>query len=273
MKRKQREVSAFNMSAVDLFASSMGAFILLAVIALPFFPKTGETPAPIPPPEPVPVPECPDVPVIPTHAVPSLDLIIVMDITYSMKPQIKSLQETTAELIELLSKLSSSLAVGVVFYGDELYDQPIHKLDLIEIPDVPSTEFDTLKAFINTGTAEMGRGSGTNTTTPEALGLALEHAVSNRFRSSSERRLVLVITDAPAMNQSRAVSAARGFANGSSGAMQQSVSVIHVDAGPDDNSSTGRLLSVVAEEGEGSYIRDNERSIVGSVLLSVIEAI
>ena len=40
------------MSALDLFASGMGAFILLAIMALPFFPNTGNAPEPVPEPEP-----------------------------------------------------------------------------------------------------------------------------------------------------------------------------------------------------------------------------
>lgn len=44
MKRASREISAFNLSALDLFASALGAFILLTVIFLPFFPNTGDSP-------------------------------------------------------------------------------------------------------------------------------------------------------------------------------------------------------------------------------------
>lgn len=40
MKKKSRELNVFNMSALDLFACALGAFILLAVVALPFFPNT-----------------------------------------------------------------------------------------------------------------------------------------------------------------------------------------------------------------------------------------
>ena len=41
MKRKSREISIFSMSALDLFASALGAFILIAVVIFPFFPNTG----------------------------------------------------------------------------------------------------------------------------------------------------------------------------------------------------------------------------------------
>lgn len=41
MKRRSREVSIFSMSALDLFASALGAFILLAIVMFPYFPNTG----------------------------------------------------------------------------------------------------------------------------------------------------------------------------------------------------------------------------------------
>lgn len=44
MKRKNKEINIFSMSALDLFASALGAFILLAVIFMPFFPNTGNSP-------------------------------------------------------------------------------------------------------------------------------------------------------------------------------------------------------------------------------------
>ena len=41
MKRKSRELSIFSMSALDLFASALGAFILISVVMFPYFPNTG----------------------------------------------------------------------------------------------------------------------------------------------------------------------------------------------------------------------------------------
>ena len=40
MKRRNREVSIFSMSALDLFASALGAFILIAIVMFPYFPNT-----------------------------------------------------------------------------------------------------------------------------------------------------------------------------------------------------------------------------------------
>jgi len=39
MKKKNREINIFSMSALDLFASAMGAFLLIAIMALPYYLK------------------------------------------------------------------------------------------------------------------------------------------------------------------------------------------------------------------------------------------
>ena len=57
MKRRNREINVFSMSALDLFASALGAFILLAIVIFPYFPNTARVPAlasPTPPAPPAP---------------------------------------------------------------------------------------------------------------------------------------------------------------------------------------------------------------------------
>ena len=44
MKKPNREINVFSMSALDLFASALGAFIMLGVLLLPYFPNTGDSP-------------------------------------------------------------------------------------------------------------------------------------------------------------------------------------------------------------------------------------
>ena len=39
MKKRSRELNIFSMSALDLFASALGAFILITIVLLPFFPN------------------------------------------------------------------------------------------------------------------------------------------------------------------------------------------------------------------------------------------
>ena len=44
MKQRNREINIFNMSALDLFASALGAFILITLLLLPYFPNLDPTP-------------------------------------------------------------------------------------------------------------------------------------------------------------------------------------------------------------------------------------
>ncbi len=44
MKRANREINIFSMSALDLFASALGAFIVVSLVLFPYFPNTGEAP-------------------------------------------------------------------------------------------------------------------------------------------------------------------------------------------------------------------------------------
>ena len=51
MKPARREFNIFNVSAIDLFASALGAFMIVSFVLLPYFPNTGDAtpPAPDPP--------------------------------------------------------------------------------------------------------------------------------------------------------------------------------------------------------------------------------
>lgn len=61
MRRKDRDLNIFSMSALDLFASALGAFILITLILLPYYLKQGPREEPVPQdcPAPVPAPVCP----------------------------------------------------------------------------------------------------------------------------------------------------------------------------------------------------------------------
>ncbi len=43
MRSKNREISIFSISALDLFASALGAFIIITIVLLPYFPNTGDS--------------------------------------------------------------------------------------------------------------------------------------------------------------------------------------------------------------------------------------
>lgn len=59
MQRKQRDTTIFSLSALDLFCSAMGVFMVLCFIVFPFYQKESPTPEPAPQPAPAPVPAPP----------------------------------------------------------------------------------------------------------------------------------------------------------------------------------------------------------------------
>ena len=73
MKRRNRELTLFGMASLDLFASALGAFILISIIIFPLIADTSRSdpaePVPllaeIPPPEPIVCPVCPSFPTLP----------------------------------------------------------------------------------------------------------------------------------------------------------------------------------------------------------------
>ena len=64
MKSRNRDINIFSMSALDLFASAMGAFMLLALVYLVFFTMTSQSAIALPEPAAPPL-DCPEVPSAP----------------------------------------------------------------------------------------------------------------------------------------------------------------------------------------------------------------
>ena len=91
MKKLNREINVFSMSALDLFASALGAFILIVVVLMPYYLKSGTvlqcpTPEPTPLcpicPTPTPTPTCPE----PTREV--TDNLLVIEMEWSARADV-----------------------------------------------------------------------------------------------------------------------------------------------------------------------------------------
>ena len=99
MRRKDRELNIFSMSALDLFASALGAFILITLILMPYYLKQGPQEQPVPQecPIPDPIPDCPvcpppqPLPQCPPPTAPILkiaDNLLVMQMSWQVKADI-----------------------------------------------------------------------------------------------------------------------------------------------------------------------------------------
>ena len=273
MKRRSREISIFSMSALDLFASALGAFILIAIVIFPYFPNTSRVPvvvmaAPDPPecPPVLPCPECPEVPAPPAASFPHLDLVIALDVTGSMGEQISGLKAEVGQLSQLLVGLTPSLGVGVVAFGDRNYDRPVTVFNLRQVSDSPGAQA-ALQDFVDGLDARIGIGAGRNGDAPEAFLLALREAGRMSWRPDAEQRVIVLITDNPAYPEEveQAVSEAAAFAAAGDGR----VSTVLVDNGRSE-SWTEPFLDRVASAGRGQLVRDASGSITVNLLLSLM---
>ena len=167
MQRRNREISIFSISAIDLFCSGLGAVMVLFVILLPYFRmQSPEPPVPAPPvvepappaivvTPPAPVPPVPPTPPGSPITIHDLEILLIIDTTGSMGGQIRDLSDSLITLVEVLSRLTENLRVGAIAYrdhGDE-YLTLSHPLQRI---DPGTAEFRALHQFISSLEASGG---------------------------------------------------------------------------------------------------------------------
>ena len=280
MKRRSREISIFSMSALDLFASALGAFILIAIVIFPYFPNTARTPVVVvaaPSPEPcppvlpcppaAPCPPCPPVPdpAPPATQFPHLDLVVALDVSGSMGNQIASLKAEVDQLSSLLIALTPSLGMGMVAFGDRYWDRPVTSFALREISASPAGRA-AFQNFVVGLDANMGLGGGDNPDNPEAFYRALTEAARMSWRPDAELRMIVLITDNPAYPDEarQAVADAAAFAS----AGNARVSTVYIETG--DRPAAEAFLERVASAGRGQFVRDTGGSVTVTLLLSLL---
>ena len=316
MKKRNREVNVFSISALDLFASALGAFIVLSLIFVVFFMMTARFTSPTPPeptvseavvcPE-VPAPEplvCPVVPDISAlenaHDIcqsdlqsqqaltascaverdalaervdqvefPHLDLVIALDVTGSMSEQVDGLKSEIDQLMEVLSRLAPSFAIGIVPFGDRLWQTPVFHQDLLEVKH-SSANRARARDVISGLEVQMGLGSGDNPDGPEAILAALDAAIRSSWRPDAERKIIVVVTDNPAyaFEQLSALQTAQAFRAQGGG---RAVSTVFVDTSFRTGVSSGAasFLQQLAASGGGEFVRDGG-SMTANLLLSLL---
>ena len=309
MKTRSREINIFSMSALDLFASALGAFILITVVLFPFFPNTGDSQERV---------DEVKAQLAQTHArleetsaeleqtlqdleaelekqrsenealksleaeleaqkqlnedlekaglqdflFPPLDIVIAIDLTGSMRGMIEGLKYQLSDMVEILTLISPTLGVGVVGFNDRVQNPVLRVRNLDEIRS-GDRSLSGLQEFINS--FEAGAASGANNDTPEAVARAIERAVDMSWRKDSKKRIVVVITDAPAYDDrvSDAFSAASYFARGPG----QSVSGV---LATDFSNGAKPFLEELSYRGKGRFVVSSG-SITSSILLALLE--
>ena len=261
MKRIRRESSIFSVSAIDLFASALGAFIVVALVLLPYFPNTGEAKASE-------VNQAREGGRSTVQVLPPIDLVIALDTTGSMADEVASLREEIAGLAELLVDLTEDAAVGIIDFKDgcggapALRVAPLQRVDRRSVPHLT-----TFARSMRAGAASC------NTTPDEDFAEALRAAVASAWRPGSERRSIVLISDNPAHSHLRdqAVSDARSF-GARSGALH-TVSTVFVDPPYSARRSypdTASFLQQVADSGGGQFVRSSENASLSVMILRAV---
>ena len=127
MQRRNRDIVIFNLSAIDLFCSGMGAVMVLMVLLMPYYRKQDPAPESNPP-QPVPDPVVVVEPQPPKPEPPkpeekglkvlAIDVVFVMDATMSMEEELDSTRRNMTTIIQVLRRLSDDVHVGYVAYID-----------------------------------------------------------------------------------------------------------------------------------------------------------
>lgn len=330
MKSRSREINIFSMSALDLFASGMGAFILLAVVGLMFFPNLGDSQEQIEEIEkalaqarqerdsvksqlqksirarrdlekriaaPKKIEEIEkalaqaqqeretvnsqleeskrarqDVAKRVTELqqqlkeikIPDIDIVVCLDVTASMTDQIEGLQQQILDLANVFDALAPSTGIGVVAFGDRDWRRPLYTQEIVE-----TTHVSALQNFVDTLSPRMDYTSedDPNGDMPEAVAMALEKAVGLNWRSISQRRYIILMTDNPAYSDK--VESAKQTAAAFASADGQYVSTVR--ANYSGSYKARRFLTDLAEAGNGAFVdAAGGASVIASLLLAVL---
>lgn len=279
MKPRRPEVTVFSIATLDLFASGMGAFILLTVMSMPFFPNTGSSSA--------------DVEQLKSQladaerrahdlqtalaeaseaaakaSIQELELVICLDVTGSMTEQIDGLKREIGILARILDGLAPSAGVGVVAFGDRRWARPLRRQPIVE-----TSKLQPLLSFVeklepNMRDPRFQR----NLDGPEAVATALEAATTMNWSGSGTRKYIVVITDNAAYpdREQTAIQTASRFA----AVEGRHVSTVRANFTQDrlDRQAADRFLRQLAAAGKGQFVdAAGGESMVGSLLLAILE--
>lgn len=284
MRSNRREISIFSMSALDLFASALGAFILLTVIMIPYFPNTGDS-----------AERVADIKeeleseqaaraaaeeeleqtqsaledaqkkiqeLTQNRKIPPVDVMIAVDTTGSMENQVSSLKADIYVLSEILDSITDSAAIGVIDFKDRCEgSRVIRARGLKRINKANTNE---LASFVRQMQARNY--TSCNTDSQEAIDIALNSAVGEPWRAESQKKVIIIVSDNAAYRSkwNSTFSQARAF-RGRGG----QVSSVFVRTQSTESDAAG-YLKRLTEEGGGEYVLDSN-SFLGSVLLAVLK--
>ena len=290
MKKRNREINIFSISALDLFASALGAFILIMVILMPYFPNTGDSAERVAEieaelgklkaeeAEAKKITEAlkgrlenlekeknalkgqieKEGETIRQIQLPHIDLVVALDTTGSMRDEIEGLKAELAGLAQIMTALTPSFGMGVIGFKDRTDRPVISSVPLREIRR-NSPALRSLQAFVNT----LSAGSNpTNQDNQEAIGAALREAIAMNWRPRAKLRVIVILSDHAAYAEEieMTLQMARRF----SAIEGQKISAVMIRSAADAVQYMPRL----AKAGKGTFVLGG-----GSITATILEAL
>ena len=276
MRQRSKEINIFSISALDLFASALGAFILLAVVFLPFFPNTGDSQERI------------DVIQAENEALqaeidemeteigaleaqvaelesreqllPPVDVMILLDTTSSMGGAVSGLRADAQTLSEILQDISASAAMGVISFKDRCEANAVTSVGLAELTPAH------IRSIQGFASGLQARSRSCNQDDEEAINLALEAALRQPWRSEAEVQVIVIVSDNAAYpgEQRNVLGMASRFASARSG---RRVSTVYVQTR--NNPAAAAYLQSLANAGRGDFVPAGG-SFIGNVLKAIL---
>lgn len=278
MQRRNREITIFSLSAIDLFCSGMGAVMVVMVLLMPYYRKSAPPITPqsldltvTTPPAPVPVPVPKPMPPSPPGAtirVEDIDIAFVIDATGSMEEEIGAVKAGMDTMVKVLRRLSDDIKVGFVAYVDRQvpWTSPLLSLNRNRQGDSNLRQLQqVVKSVELVGNLDW----------PEHVYGGLQEAAGFSWpRSGGERRqMIVVIGDA--QTHPEHVEASFALARQWTGASpNRSISVVYTGSTEDAATYEGADLTVpyfqkLAKIGKGQYTED-QGDLIGAILDLVI---
>ena len=288
MRRSNRELNIFSMSALDLFASALGAFMLLAVVFFPFFPNTGDDQGTVDEVKEAVASASAAAKIAEDEAkkaiedqknaeeiargtqaeldarkskpiqFPDIDIVVALDTTGSMGDVVASLKAEIVGFTDLLNDWAPSLAMGFVDFKD-ICQQPTAFREF-KLRKVDASSMPVLRDWM---TATVHGSQSCNLDGEEAVAGAVARSIDMAWRPESKIKLIVAITDNSAYPEkiNSILSRVAAFSNKDQGKIVSAVFV------PTANSGSGArdFLKRLAEAGEGTYVEGT--GFTSSILL------
>lgn len=197
--------SIFGVASIDLFASALGAFVILTIVSLPFFMNSSRDPE--------------QQPMVERYnqlyqqsetlrqqlerlqqqneqiSIQDLELLLLVDFSNSYASFLDGLEYELRTLAKFWNRRDKKIHLSIILYGDRNTRYPILEANMEPHQRDDLTAVYALLRRIRSETFQQINDSHLNKDGPEALHLALQRAQQHRWRLPQTQRFVFVHYD------------------------------------------------------------------------------